>query len=214
MKKLLVILVLTCCIGSAMAQHYGGVTFTPGVLQAIFSKKTFGPYESSEAVNASSFGYTIGYQGLLMPKKRFSFLYGIQYTDFYYECNIDPPIGFTTYNPPNPSTDVMSDRFRQDFEAIQLPLWWRYNFLKNKEKWQPFVAISTTVTFPLKEHFTYYSIDGDPMTNDSGFGIGLSLDVGAGVNYYLDKWCFSGQVTYSASYMSRIGLGISVLRKF
>ncbi len=146
-----------------------------------------------------------------MPKKRFSFSYGFQYSDFYYEYDLNPPRNYT-FNDPHSTVSVSS--VRQEFKALQIPLWWRDNILKNKEKWQPFVAISTTLTLPLIEQYTYYPLDGMPFTVDSDFATWLSLDVGAGVNYYLDKWCFSGQVTYSASYMSRIGLGISVLRKF
>ena len=205
MKKLLIIFVITCSFDSAIAQHYGGITFTPYALRN--EVLNIGPTEGSWA----KFGYTVGYQGLIMPKKRFSFSYGFQYVDFQTEGIYDPPknVYFQDLE-----ADLTLLEQRDDFESLQIPLWWRYNILKNKEKWQPFLAISTTVDIPLTDQYTYYSLEYPPQVNDLNSPIGLTLDFGAGVNYYLEKWCFSGQLTYNFDPFPRLGLGISAMRKF
>jgi hypothetical protein len=210
MKRLLFTFFFLSCINNVMSQHYGGFTFTPYVMQGLFSDNNDGISSGSKAEKKSGFGYSAGYQGLIMPKKRFSFSYGFQYSDFYYEFYRKPQdIGFS-----DPPTIEAVVGYRQDFKALQIPLWWRYNILKNKDKWQPYLALSTTFTIPLTEHLTYYLSESSPRIIDTRFGMGLSLDAGAGMNYYHKNLCFSAQVTYSASYIRRLGLGMSVMRKF
>jgi hypothetical protein len=211
MKKLLVLIALIFVSKYLSAQHYVGVTFTPYIMLDPLSEKHDGLFPGVDAENKSYFGYSVGYQGILMPKRRFTFSYGFQYSDFYYEYTLDPSQSISFNDSPNPET---LSRRRQDFEALQIPLWWQYNILKDKEKWQPYFAISTTVTIPLKDYYTYFTLESPPREVDAGFGLGISFDLGLGVNYYTNRWCFSPQVTYSPSYMSRLGLSLTVLRKF
>jgi hypothetical protein len=211
MKKLFLLISLFSGSHWLQAQHYGGITFTPYVMLEALSEKYDGLYPGDDAENKSYFGYSVGYQGMLLPDRRFTFSYGFQYSDFYYEYTLNPSQKISFDGSSTPENLV---RRRQDFEALQIPLSWRYNIIKNKERWQPYVAISTTVTIPFKERFTYYTLESPPRNIDTGFGVGISLDLGLGVNYYIDKWCFSTQVTYSPSYMRRLGLTMSVLRKF
>ncbi len=205
MKILLVITALTCSIGSAIAQHYGRITFTPFAMRN--QVVNFPANQGSWA----TFGFTAGYQGLIMPHKRFSFSYGVQYGDFYSESEYNP--SKQIYNPELQSDETLLKQ-RDDFEMLQIPLWWRYNILKNKVKWQPFIAVSTTVDIPITSQYNYYTLENPPRVYDLNSSIGLSLDFGAGVNYYLESWCFTGQLTYSANPFPRLGLGFSIMRKF
>ncbi len=211
MKKPLFIIILTCCIGSAMAQHYGGVTFTPYAVENNWS--WFGNELFNEGINSkkTTFGYSFGYQGLLMPKKRFSFSYGLLYSAAYNEATYDPPRVGYNYDHTEISTGIGS---RIELESIQVPLWWRYNILKSGMKFQPFVAISPTLVLPLKYEQTFYYLEKPPIVNDFDQGLEVNIELGIGVNYYTDNWLFTVQLTYNADYCRKFGLGIAIMRKF
>jgi len=211
MKKLIFLILVLSGVSNLSAQHYGGLNFTPYVMLNALTDNHIGSVWGVDAENKSYFGYTAGYQGILMPERRFTFSYGLQFSDFYYEYTLNPSKE-VFFNDFSVSESVIG--VRQDFEAVQIPAWWRYNILKNKERWQPYLALSTTVTIPIKDYYTYYIIEGSPKEVNSELGFGISLDLGVGVNYYLDKWCFSPQLTYSPTYMTRLGLSLVVLRKF
>jgi hypothetical protein len=102
---------------------------------------------------------------------------------------------------------------RVDMESLQLPLWWRYNILKNK-KWQPFIAVSTTVNYALVSDRTFTYDDRPPSSTVINNGFFLSPELAVGVNYITDKWMFTLQPTLGAAYARQLGLGFSVLRKF
>ena len=210
MKKLLFTFIFLSCINNVMSQHYGGFTFTP---YAVENNNSFYKDWRKPIITESKItpGFTIGYQGLIWPNRRFSFSYGLQYSNAYNQATYKTP--YYGYNDDHQiiSTNVGT---RIDLESLQLPLWWRYNILKNKKGFQPFVAISTTVMLPMNFTQTYYFLEKPPIVNDFGQGIKLSLELGIGVNYYTDKWLFTIQPTYSATYVRKIGLGMSVMRKF
>lgn len=211
MKKLLIIFAIACSFSNAIAQHYGGITFTPYAVENNWS--WFGNELFNKGINSpkSTFGYSFGYQGLLMPQKRFSFSYGLLYNAAYNEATFDPPRVGYNYDLTETFTGIGS---WIEVESIQAPLWWRYNILKNRNKFQPFVAVSTTIALPLKYEQTYYYLEKPPIINDFNQGIELNFELGIGVNYYTDNWLFTLQPTYSASYFRKFGLGISVMRKF
>lgn len=211
MKKLFILILFIGGMSSAIAQHYGGFTFTPYAVESnhSFSKNNFGL--SNAKGSKLTFGYSAGYQGLIMPQRRFSFSYGLHYSKFYEEEIYDPPIKDWFGDRQNVSTNLGN---RRDIESIEMPLWWRYNILKNRKKFQPFIAVSTTVVYHLKNQRTTYYMDRPDRVNDLNYGFGLNLDVGFGVNYYTDNWLFTVQPTYGYNYVRKLGIGFSVMRKF
>jgi len=211
MIKLFVIIVLTCFIGSAMAQHYGGVTFTPYIVENF--GKWGGEYPNNNLLGPkTTFGYAIGYQGLLMPMKRFSITYGLQYSSMYTEISYDEPVnmyhsglGFVP--------DIMGQRM--DVVNMEVPLWLRYNILKGQRKFQPFIAVCYIFAFKIKFQDTYYLDNQSEIVYNHGETAYSLADVGVGFNYRPnDKWLITTQATYSYNLARKIGLGISVLRKF
>ncbi len=211
MKRLLILILFIGSMSNAIAQHYGGFTFTPYAVENNHSFSKYGAWSSNVKGNKLTFGYSLGYQGLLMPQRRFSFSYGLQYGRSYNEAQYDPPIYDYSDDRQIVSTTLGN---RIDIESIEMPLWWRYNILKNRKKFQPFIAVSTTVVYNLKAQRTTYYLDSPDRVYDFDEGIGLNLDLGIGINYYTDNWLFTVQPTYSHNYLRKLGIGFSVMRKF
>ncbi len=206
MKELLVILVLTCCIGSVRAQHYGGVTFTP---YAVENSLTLNYYDDSYS-EKSAFSFSAGYQGLLWQEKRFSIAYGLQYTSAIRYKEFE-----NTYSVSVPEWTVEDVyAIRNINKSIELPIAVRFNILKNT-LWQPFIAVIPTVSYLFENKVLFYSESGnDKETDTINSNFDIYPDVGVGVNYTKEKWIFSTQVTYRNPTISKLGLGISIMRKF
>lgn len=119
MKRILFSISLICSIYNVYAQHYGGLNLTPYAIEnysgwrsnSIIYTRVFGPN--------STFGFAAGYQGLIMPERRFPFSNGLLLTDGYNEV---------TYQKPEVYQNAVSHR--QDMKSLQMPLWWRHNILK------------------------------------------------------------------------------------
>jgi hypothetical protein len=202
MKKLSILIAFIGSLHAASAQHYGGFTFTPYAVENYNSWRS-ASYQGPEVTDIkTTFGFAVGYQGLLMPERRFSFSYGLLYAYGYNE---------TRYEGPPYQYGTMAQRI--DMESLQLPLWWRYNILKNK-KWQPFIAVSTTVNYALVSDRTFTYDDRPPSSTVINNGFFLSPELAVGVNYITDKWMFTLQPTLGAAYARQLGLGFSVLKKF
>ena len=202
MKKLLFTFFFLSCINNVMSQHYGGLTFTPYAVENYNGWRSYSETSSFYASGPNStFGFAVGYQGLLMPERRFSFSYGLLYTYGYNEVTYVKPVFQNSIG------------YRVDMKSLQIPLWWRYNILKNR-KWQPFIAISTSVNYALVSERTFYYEDKPPWSSTINNGFFLSLELGVGVNYTTEKWMFTVQPTFGGSYARQLGIGFSVLRKF
>lgn len=202
MKKPVVLIVILLAATSISAQHYGGFTFTPYAVENYNSWRSVSYNGTAITDVKTTFGYTVGYQGLLMPEKRFSFSYGLLYAYGYNETRYEgPPYQYGTMGQ------------RVDMESLRLPLWWRYNILKNK-KWQPFIAISTSVNYALVSDRTFMYEDRPSESIVINDGFFLSLELAVGVNYITDKWMFTLQPTLGGTYARQVGVGFSVLRKF
>ncbi len=211
MKRITLIIVLLCLQYASEAQHYGGITFTPYAVENNHSISKIGSWLSNVKGSKLTFGYSVGYQGLLMPQRRFSFSYGLQYSRFYNEAKYNPPLYGYSDDHQIVST-ALGDRL--DLESIEMPLWWRYNILKNRKKFQPFITVSTTVVYDLKYRHTTYYLDSPDKVYEFDDGFGLNLELGIGVNYYTDNWLFTIQPTYGYNYVRKLGIGFSVMKKF
>lgn len=211
MKRLLILILLIGGLNSAIAQHYGGISFTPYAVENNHSFSEFGRWRNDVKGSKLTYGYSVGYQGLLMPQRRFSFSYGLQYSRFYNEAQYDPPIYGYSDDRQIVSTTLGN---RLDIESIEMPLWWRYNILKNRKKFQPFIAVSTTIVYDLKARSTTYYLDSPDRVYDFDDGLGLNFDLGIGVNYYTDNWLFTIQPTYGYNYVRKLGIGFTVMKKF
>jgi hypothetical protein len=65
MKKLLVLIVFVLAAIGLHAQHYGGFTFTPYIVENMESFRTSpSPFYSGLKGDKVTFGYSMGYQGL------------------------------------------------------------------------------------------------------------------------------------------------------
>ena len=210
MKKLFVLIVFVFASSGLYAQHYGGISFTPYAVENFSSYKTWYPSYYNTEDNKTTFGYTIGYQGLLMPQNRFSFSYGLQYASSYNEITYKAPQRYTE----NGQLIRTGTGERLDLQAIEIPLWWRYNIFKNRKKWQPFIALSTTLNFPLEQQRTFYYSDNSPVVYNNKNNFSINLDLGVGVNYYADNWLFTVQPTLSSGYVRKLGVNFSVMKKF
>jgi hypothetical protein len=100
-----------------------------------------------------------------------------------------------------------------DMDLLEVPLWWRYNILKNK-KWQPFIAASTTVNYILKYQYTYFYEDAPDEKPDGNYGFLISLDLAVGINYTSNDWMLTIQPTFGGFEYRRLGISFSVMKKF
>jgi hypothetical protein len=159
MKKLLFTFFFLSCINNVMSQHYGGLTFTPYAVENFSGWRSYSKSSPYGSAANSTFGFAVGYQGLLMPERRFSFSYGLLYFSAYNEATNQRPY-----------YDRVETGQRVDIKSLQIPLWLRYNILKNK-KWQPFIAISTSVNYALVSERTLYYEDRPPWSStiNNGF---------------------------------------------
>ncbi len=79
-KKLFIFTICFFISNAIISQHFGGLYFS---LDRIPTKKNYWATEKTGNYfndHHFSYGYSIGYQGLLMENKRVSFTYGLQYT--------------------------------------------------------------------------------------------------------------------------------------
>jgi hypothetical protein len=211
MKKLLTVTVLIFVFKGLSAQHYGGFTFTP---YAVENNLSFRPDSESSLSNIEgkkiTAGFALGYQGLLMPKKRISFSYGLMYSSIYNIGNYDAPREI--YDIEGKYLKTATGQ-RMDMDLIEVPLWWRFNILKDK-KWQPYIAVSTTVNYVLNYRYTYFYEDAPQDGQEISSGFLISLDVGVGVNYTSNDWMLTIQPTFGGFEYRRLGVGFTVMKKF
>jgi len=203
MKKLLFIIILTCCIGSAMAQHYVGAFYSPYL--TINSVKPYG----SAGGPATTYGYGVGIQGLIRTEKRVSFSYGLQYTYQY--------LYFPDYYAESSGKELEPDDmvgYKEIIKLIELPATWRYNFTMGK-KFQPYVSLSTTLLYPFYYKMIQIDGNGNEYAMDQMKYPLILPDIGLGANYKAGEWMFNAQLTYRPfSILKRVGFGISIMRKF
>lgn len=157
MKKLLFILSFLLIGNFVFAQHYGGIYFAPNWV--ISGDGT--PFWNKPSKNLQTydytFGYTFGYQGLIMPERRFSFSYGIQYSYQVVELKFHTPV--KEWHDLNHGTYYYYG-MKESRHAIEIPATWRYNILKNR-KIQPYVSVSTTLLIPIKKDQYWIKENGD-----------------------------------------------------
>jgi hypothetical protein len=194
-----------------MSQHYGGITFTPYAVEN-YGKWGDGYRNKFFLGPKTTFGYAVGYQGLLLPARRFSITYGLQYSSMYTEISYNEPRNMY-HNDISSGTKALGER--RDFVNIELPIWLRYNILKGTRKFQPFIGVCYNIAFKIKYQDTFYLDDHTEFVRDYGKSVYSLVDVGVGLNYRPnDKWIMTTQATYSYNIARKIGLGISVMRKF
>ena len=207
MKKLLVLIFLLNLMFSAEAQHYIGVFYSPYL--TFNSSTDFG----SAGGPATTFGYGIGVQGLTRTQKRISFSYGLQYT---YQYTSFPEYFEKTAALTSGRTLEQGDivGYKEIIKLIELPATWRYNLTMNK-KFQPYVSISPTLLYPFYYKMIQIDGNGNEYTSDQIKYPLILPDIGLGANYKAGEWMFNAQITYRpVSILKRVGLSISVMRKF
>ena len=97
MKYYPIILILISLINSAFCQHYGRLYLSPNwVLNNYDNSIWTQPLKTIED-NKNSFGYSIGYQGLLLEDRRFSFTYDLNFDSYYLEYKYEYPDNTYTY---------------------------------------------------------------------------------------------------------------------
>lgn len=213
MKTLLLFLAIFISVSSLSAQHYGGLYFSP--TWTIQGDGT--PFWNGLGNNLQTFdytfGYTAGYQGLLMENRRFSFSYGLQYAYQFMESNYKP--GGTGISFPSITYENVAGT-RSEIHSLEIPLSWRYNILKNR-KFQPYVSVATTSVFQLHTNMEITHLDGSqadaPWKGTMGYS--LYFDLGVGVNYKVNDWIFNVQPTLRPwNSWGKLGVGFSVMKKF
>ncbi len=201
MKKLFVILLFTVSYHIASAQHYGGIYVAP-----TWTKNN--SYFNSSQIDAKdfTFGYSVGYQGLIMPKRRFSFSYGLQYAYYFIEDNLkNENRSATTFK------NIIGRKV--EYRIMQIPATWRYNILKDN-KFQPYISASTTLMIPLSHKIYTINEDGEKELFLSFQNkIVISPDIGVGVNYTKNNWIFNIQGSVRPLW-EQFGVGFSVMKKF
>ena len=91
MKYYLTIFLVISAANSAFSQHFGGLYLSPNwVLNNYDNSIWTKPLKNFEESNYS-FGYSIGYQGLLLEDRRFSFAYGLNFDSYYLEYKYEYP---------------------------------------------------------------------------------------------------------------------------
>lgn len=207
MKKLFSSIFLLNLLFSAEAQHYIGVFYSP-----YLTLNTSTDYGSAGGP-ATTFGYGIGLQGLIRTQKRISFSYGLQYT---YQYTYFPEF----YKKTSSSTserilepeDIVG--YKEIIKLIELPTTWRYNFTLNR-KFQPYFSISPTLLYPFYYKMINIDGNGNEYSHDQLKYPLILPDIGLGANYKAGEWMFNAQITYRpVSILKRVGLSISVMRKF
>jgi len=203
MKKLIVILIFTFSYHLSSSQHYGGIYMAPYSIL----NNDFGDSGNKSGQKKFTFGYTVGYQGLLRAKKRISFSYGMQYSYQYLENKSYYASGQTTSN-------VITGR-KEELHLLEIPATWRYNLNMGK-KWQPYISISTTAVIPVAQKAYSISDDGEYSKGDApNYTPFILPDIGIGINYTSKDWVFNVQPTIRPiSIWKKIGIGFSVMRKF
>ncbi len=213
MKALLLCFVLATSVETLSAQHYGGLYLSANWI-------THGdgtPFWRGVGKNLQSydysFGYSAGYQGLLMENRRISFSYGLQYAFQYMETSYSTD-GISIGYPGKTYENVV--RSRDELHSLEIPLTWRYNILKNR-KLQPYVAFSTTSVIPLqtKRMFTHFDESQEEAPWSWGRGYSLFFDFGVGVNYKVNDWIFNVQTTVRPwNSWGKLGISFSVMKRF
>ena len=85
MKYYPIILILISLTNSAFYQHYGGLYLTPNWVMNNYDNSIWTqPLKTIEDNNYFS-GYSMGYQGLLLEDRRFSFTYGLNFDSYFSE---------------------------------------------------------------------------------------------------------------------------------
>ena len=211
MKTGLLFLVIFTSVSSLSAQHYGGIYFSPNWNSSTINSSGYDVSGNYKTSLDYTFGYSIGYQGLMLGDRRFSFSYGLQYAHQY----------LPSYNPSNLLTKYDPDQnaigIKKTTHSLEVPLSWRYNILKNK-KLQPYISAGLTFRMPFKTSFDLLNSDGseegipyqknDPFSIFADFGIGLNYKVNENlmisVQPTIRPWKDDG----------KIGIGFSIMKKF
>lgn len=201
MKKLFVILLFTVSYHIASAQHYGGIYISP-----LWMKNSV-YFDSGQSENKNyTLGYSFGYQGLIIPKRRFSFSYGLRYAYYFTEDNLK------NENRSSITGENIIGR-NVEYRILEIPTTWMYNILKGK-KIQPYISASATFIIPLSYKIFSINEDGEKELFMSGQnGPIIAPDIGIGANYTKNNWIFNIQGTARPMW-HQYGVGFSVMRKF
>jgi len=210
MKYLITFFILFLAHESSYSQHYGGVYFSPNwVINDRSGSYYLGEDQNSYDLN---FGYTMGYQGLLLENRRFSFSYGIQYGYENLEYRFTVP--FSIHQNESDYTDIASNIIT--LQSIEIPLTWRYNILKGK-KFQPYVSVATTFKFPFNTRYDLTYTDGshEQVNVEKNQPWSIYFDLGIGVNYKVKDFIINVQPTIRPwKKYGKIGVGFSIMKKF
>ncbi len=212
-KLLLIVLIHVPCI--LYAQHFGGVFFSSDYVPS--PKHPFEQSNSYFEDHNFSWGYTIGYQGLLFQQRRFSINYGLQYS--YrptYQENYGAPWGCSTGIDPYDYTPV---RLEEVYRYIEIPIELRLNILKSN-RLQPYLSLAIIPNYPIK--YTAQLIDENGNTSESEslvdsfkYRADLSIAGGTGLNYRIQEYLLGIQIfARHMETLGKFGIGLSVMRKF
>lgn len=212
MKRLIPIFLLLSIFQIANAQHYGGLQFSTLFLKNTGQNFNWSVPEFTPEENETTIGYSIGYQGMIFPNRRFSLLYGINYVKTY----VDNYNDFYYLNSSEP--DPFKTGIRTTFEDLELPVTLRWNIIK-EAKFQPYISLAPTLLVPLKTERDFILSDGalESVQNNYNRGVAFHMDLGAGVNYHISK---NAVVNLHMSYrrqsrdIYRFSTGLSFIIKF
>jgi len=215
MKKLTFILLFVFLGGYVSAQHYGGVYFAPNWVTSGDGTPFWQNPDKNLRNYDYTFGYTFGYQGLLMEKRRFSFSYGLQYSYQFTEYQFQKPI--EEYSPIGQRIYYDVAGIKETIHALEIPATWRYNILKNK-KLQPYVSVAATFLIPLKTNRELIMSDESLQsfsTENYMTPFSMWFDLGIGVNYKVKNYIFNVQPTIRPwNSWGKLGVGFSIMKKF
>ncbi len=212
MRYLSTFFLLFLLTGSTYAQHYGGLVFSPILTKNKLQNKNWPSSITIPEESELTWGYSLGYQGLLMENRRFSFTYGIQYSRTYNKYYGNSSL-LEKYD-----FDKNAIGIKQTFHTLELPATIRYNLLKNK-RFQPYFSLTTTFVLPIKT--TYAMINPDMVLEPIPFQytdkIHLHFDLGAGFNYRInERMMLNFHATYRHvnRFTNRFSAGLSFMYKF
>lgn len=214
MKKQALFLSFLILANTSFSQHFGGIFFSidkiPTGKNSLVIPKTGDYLEDHEF----SPGYSIGYQGLLMENRRFSFTYGVQYT--FRSSVLNQFNGYVGCAVGNDLTIPILNK-EEEWKLIEVPVGARYNILKSS-KWQPYVSMAIVVNYPLfgnerryveQSGEIYYEWEVKPKRIDGAF------EFGVGLNYKAKNYIFNVQPSFRPiDGYAKLGVGFAVLRKF
>ena len=212
MKRYFLLLMFVGLSPFAIAQHFGGLQYSPIFLKNTGQNFNWSLPEYTPDLNETTIGYSVGYQGLLFPDKRFSFGYGFNYVKTSYRY-LDDSYYLTSGTPGNERIGIQVTY--QDFEV---PLTLRWNLLK-KSKFQPYLSLAPVLIIPIKtqEDYLYLNNSTEPFPNSVNRKLGITGEIGAGLNYHItDKLIINLHMSYrqQTSDIHRFGVGLGLIFRF